>query len=62
MEKSNFYSISSLSFILLAVVFVWDSGLMAWLGAFAALYSGACYGWHREALKEEMSEDYNGRT
>ncbi len=53
MRNSELYAIGSFIMIAFAMLLIWDLGIWAWIGIFFALYSGACYGWHREALKKE---------
>ena len=56
MKDSTTFGISSFILIAMAILFVWDSSIWAWFAVIVALYSGACYGWHREALKEEKEK------
>lgn len=53
MEHSTMYAVSCFLLIAMSMLMVWDLGLWAWFGIFAALYSGVCFGWHREALQRE---------
>lgn len=56
MRNSEMYAIDSFLMIAFAMLLIWDLGILAWIGIFFALYSGVCFGWHREALKEEKEE------
>ncbi len=60
MKNSTVYAFSCFLLIAMAMLMVWDLGLWAWGGMFTALYSGACYGWHREELRKEK-EGYSDK-